>query len=201
MGAAKHIKETFQKEAAGKKENGVNYKAALRERIQVYRKDKSSVVRVDKPTNLPRARTLGYKAKKGFVIARVRVRKGSGTHPRPKAGRRPKAMGTLKKTRKKSIIRIAEERASRKFKNCEVLNSYPLGDDGKIHYFEIILIDVLAPEILADKERNRLSARHHKGRAERGKTSAGQKGRGMRGKGKGHEKARKSKKNTKGRIK
>ena len=36
MGAAKHIKETFQKEAAGKKENGVNYKAALRKRIQVY---------------------------------------------------------------------------------------------------------------------------------------------------------------------
>ncbi len=201
MGAARHIMETFQKELAGKKDANYNYKALMRERLLKYRKEKRSVVKVKKPTNLPRARALGYKAKKGFVIARVRVRKGSGTHKRPVAGRRPKRMGTLKKTRKKSIQSIAEERAAKKFKNCEVLNSYFLGEDGKMHYFEVILVDVLAPEILADKEKNLLSGRHHKGRAERGKTSAGRKGRGLRGKGKGFEKARKSKKHTKNRIK
>jgi len=201
MSATKYIQETFQKELAGIKDKNYDYKAAQRARLLVYRREKKSVVRVDKPTNLPRARTLGYKAKKGFVIARVKVRKGSGTHPRPVAGRRPKAMGTLKKTRKKSIQSIAEERVGKTFKNCEVLNSYFLGEDGKTHYYEVILINLLAPEILADKERNNLSGPQHKGRAERGKTSAGRKGRGLRGKGKGREKTRKSLKNTKGRIK
>jgi len=34
-----------------------------------------SIVRVEKPTRLDRARALGYKAKQGFVVVRVRVRK------------------------------------------------------------------------------------------------------------------------------
>ena len=201
MGAAKHIMETFQKEVAGKKEAGYDYKALQRARLLAYRKENKSVVRVKKPTNLPRAHSLGYKAKKGFIVARAQVRRGSGKHKRPVAGRRPKRMGVRKKTRKKSIQRIAEERAAKKFKNCEVLNSYFLGEDGKHKYFEVILVDTSAPEIRADKEINWICEKQHKGRADRGLTSAGKKGRGMCGKGKGFEKARKSKKHTKGRIK
>ncbi len=201
MGAAKHIIETFRKELSGDKDENYNYKGLQRERLLAFRKEKNAVVRIEKPTNLPRARALGYKAKKGFIVARVRVRKGSGMHPRPKAGRRAKRMGTKKKTRKKSIQRIAEERVSRKFENCEVLNSYFVGEDGKKKYYEVILADATAPEIKADRERDWIAKKGQKGRAERGKTSEGKKGRGQRGKGKGHEKARGSKKNTKGRIK
>ncbi|MCK5289597.1 MAG: 50S ribosomal protein L15e, partial [Candidatus Aenigmarchaeota archaeon] len=32
----------------------------------------NTIERVDKPTRIDRARSLGYKAKQGFVIARVR---------------------------------------------------------------------------------------------------------------------------------
>ena len=35
--------------------------------------------RVEKPTRIDRARSLGYKAKPGFVVARAKVRKGTET--------------------------------------------------------------------------------------------------------------------------
>jgi len=35
-----------------------------------------TVLRVEKPTRIDRARRLGYKAKQGFVVTRVRVRRG-----------------------------------------------------------------------------------------------------------------------------
>jgi len=134
MSASKHIQETFQKEFKGEKDDLFNYKAIQRDRLIEFRKEKLSIVRVERPTNLSRARTLGYKAKKGFLIARIRIRKGSGLHKRPTMGRRPKRMGIKKLTRRLNIQAIAEQRVSRKFKNCEVLNSYFVGDDGKSHY-------------------------------------------------------------------
>jgi len=45
------------------------------ERVMRWRKQ-PAMVRVEKPTRLGRARKLGYKAKQGFVVARVRVRRG-----------------------------------------------------------------------------------------------------------------------------
>ena len=35
----------------------------------------SAIERVEKPTNIKKARMLGYKAKQGFIIVRVRVKK------------------------------------------------------------------------------------------------------------------------------
>ncbi len=192
MGAAKHIQETFQKEFAGKKDDLFNYKALQRERLIEFRKEKRAIVRLEKPTNIARAHTLGYKAKKGFVVARVRIRKGSGKHKRPVAGRRPKRMGVKKLTRRLSIQAIAEQRVARKFKNCEVLNSYYIGDDGKTHYFEVILVDTSAPEIVSDREINWICGKNQKGRAFRGLTSRGKKSRGLRRKGSGAEKVRPS---------
>jgi large subunit ribosomal protein L15e len=101
-------------------------------------------------------------------------------------------MGVKRLTRKISIQRIAEQRASKKFPNCEVLNSYWVAEDGKHKYFEVILVDVNAPEILKDKEINWITLKNQRGRAERGLTSAGKKGRGLRKKGKGTEKTRPS---------
>lgn len=192
MGAAKHIQETFQKEFAGKKDELYDYKKLQRERLISFRKEKQAIVRIDKPTNIARARTLGYKAKQGFVVARARIRKGSGKHKRPTMGRRPKRMGVKKLTRRMNIQAMAEQRVSRKFKNCEVLNSYYIGDDGKSHYFEVILVDTSAPEIKSDKEINWICDKNQRGRAFRGLTSRGKKSRGLRRKGKGAEKVRPS---------
>ena len=192
MSASKYIQETFQKEFKGEKDDLFNYKAIQRDRLIEFRKEKLSIVRVEKPTNLSRARTLGYKAKKGFIVARIRIRKGSGLHKRPTMGRRPKRMGIKKLTRRLNIQAMAEQRVSRKFKNCEVLNSYFVGEDGKSHYYEVILVDTAAPEITKNKEINWISKKNQKGRAFRGLTSRGKKSRGLRKKGDGAEKVRPS---------
>lgn len=195
MSYSKFVKETFQKEFSGEK-GEYDYNKLNKERLIGFRKEKDSVVRLDKPTNLPRARTLGYKAKKGIFAVRVRVRKGSGTKSRPKRARRPKRMGFTKLTRRKSIQVMAEGRASKKYPNCEVLNSYWIGEDGKHKYYEVILVDVNAPEIKSDKDLKWLGEKQHKGRAERGLTSAGKKSRGMKSKRKNTHKNRPSRRSN-----
>jgi len=185
---AQHIQETFQKEYKGEK----GFKELYRQRLIEFRKEKKSVVRVKKPTNIARARNLGYKAKKGIIVVRARVRKGSGMHKRPKSGRKPKRMGVKKLTRRISIKSIAEQRASRKYPNCEVLNSYFVGEDGQRKYYEIILVDTAAPEIKKDKDLKWICKDEQRGRAERGLTGSGKKSRGLRRKGKGAEKVRPS---------
>jgi large subunit ribosomal protein L15e len=190
MGAYKYIQETFQNEFKGTKTKEIDYKSILRERLLEARRSPKAIERIEKPTNIARARSLGYKAKKGFIIARVKIRKGSGAHKRPVKARKPKRMGVNKLTRNESIQTIAEKRAARKFPNCEVLNSYKIGEDGQRHYFEVILVDKSRPEIKADKNINWIL--NVKGRAFRGLTSSARKSRGLRGKGKGFEKKRPS---------
>jgi large subunit ribosomal protein L15e len=123
----------------------------MRERAIIWRKQ-PSIVRVEKPTRLDRARTLGYKAKKGFVIARARVRRGGRRKPRPILGRRQKRMGVKKYTPAKSIRLIAEERVARRYPNLEVLNSYWVWQDGRSKWFEVILVDPHHPSIKSDKD-------------------------------------------------
>jgi len=165
----------------------------MRQRLIEWRKQ-PTVVRVEKPTRLDRARKLGYKAKQGFVIVRVRVRRGGLRKQRPKSGRRPKRMGVSKYKHAKSLRLIAEERAARKFPNMEVLNSYWVGEDGRFKWFEVIMVDRAHPAIKSDKDINWICQKQHRGRAFRGLTSAGKKVRGLRKKGRGAEKARPSRK-------
>lgn len=113
-----------------------------------------SIVRVGKPTRINRARALGYKAKQGFVIVRVRVRKGGLNRPRPRSGRRPKRMGAVKYTPHKSSQLIAEERAARKYPNLVVLGSYWVGEDGKHEWYEVVMVDPEHPCVKSDPERN-----------------------------------------------
>ena len=47
----------------------------MRQRVIAWRRQ-PAVNRVEKPTRLDRAHRLGYKAKKGIVVVRVRVRRG-----------------------------------------------------------------------------------------------------------------------------
>ncbi len=138
-----------------------------------------SVVRLERPTRLDRARELGYKAKQGFVVARVRVRKGGMRKQRPNKGRRPKRMGVYGFAPEKSIQLIAEERAARKFPNLEVLGSYYVGEDGLYKYFEVVLIDPHHPSVRSDNDVNWITDPSQKGRVFRGKTMAGRRMRGL----------------------
>ena len=160
-------------------------------RLQEWRRE-AAVQRIDKPTRLDRARSLGYKAKQGIIMARVGIRRGSARKPRYIRGRRTKRMGMRKITRGKSLQRIAEERAARKFPNLQVLNSYWVGEDGRLKWYEIILVDTAHPVIKSDPHLSWLCRPNQKGRVFRGKTSAGTKGRGQRKRGKGTEKTRPS---------
>jgi large subunit ribosomal protein L15e len=164
----------------------------MKQRLIEWRKQ-PTVVHIEKPTRLDRARKLGYKAKQGFVIARTRVRRGGRRKQRPKAGRRPKRMGVAKFKPAKSLRLIAEERTAKKFPNLEVLNSYWVGEDGRSKWFEIILVDPNHPVIKTDKDINWITEKQHHRRVFRSLTSAGKKVRSLRRKGKGAEKVRPSK--------
>lgn len=142
----------------------------MRERVVLWRRE-PTVVRIDKPTRIDRARRLGYKDKPGYVVVRVKVRRGGLRKPRPRSGRRQKRLGVVKFKPAKSLKLIAEERAARKFPNLEVLNSYWVWEDGRYKWFEVIMVDrILLPELNLGKGR---------GRAFRGLTSAGRKVRGL----------------------
>jgi len=147
-------------------------------------------LRIDRPTRLDRARSLGYKAKPGFLIVRQRVLRGGHERAHDMRGRRSKH-SSYRVDLDKSYQRLCEERANRKYVNCEVLNSYWVAKDGKYYWYEVILVDRTHPSILADNNINWISLKQ--GRVYRGLTSSGKKGRGLRNKGKGAEKLRPSK--------
>lgn len=188
-----YVKETFEKHEKG-------YKTPQWYRGIEYRKGKS-IQRVEKPTNIHRARTLGYKAKQGYIIVRARIRKGGMHKIRPKGGRKPRAMGVSKYTTGKNLQWVAEERVQRKYPNMQVLNSYKVYSDGKHWYYETILVDPNHPVIKADSKINWISEPQHAKRVTRGLTSAGKRARGLHKKGWGSEKTRPSIGANKGRGK
>ena len=161
------------------------------ERLLTWRRD-NTVTRLLHPTRLDRARAIGWKAKTGFLIARVRVRRGGQRKRAIIAGRRPKRKGILRMTLAKSLQRIAEERAQKHYPNLEVLNSYWVGEDGKEKFFEVILVDPAQPTIAKDARLEWIGAGAQKRRVYRGLTRAGRDGRGLRWKGKGAERMRPS---------
>jgi len=155
----KTIQETFQKEY---KERSPLYRA----RLAQWRQE-GPIVRVEKPTNIATARTKGYKAKKGYVVVRVRIRRGKRKRKLHMRGRKPSKTGQFY-SRHKSLQTIAEERAARKFRGLEVLNSYWVGEDGMYKFYEVILVDPKLTGLTLQK-----------GRAFRGLTVAGRKHRGL----------------------
>lgn len=141
-------------------------------RMQDWR-DESALERVERPTRLDRARSIGYKAKQGVVVVRARVRKGSARKSRPPRGRRSRNTGTQRITRDKNLQQIAEERTSRKYSNLEPIGSYWVGEDGDNKWFEVVLLDPDHPGIENDPDLNWICEGSQTGRAFRGKTEAG----------------------------
>ncbi len=172
MGAYKYIRKAFQNEWKGTKDENYDYISFLRQRTLAFRNEGAAVVVVDYPTNIVSAKSVGYRAKQGIFVARVRVRKGTGTHHRPTHKRRPKRLGQAKLSRRISTQAMAEQKASKKFENAEAIGSYKVAEDGQWHYFEVVMADRNASTIVNDKQLSYLT-KNQKGRAERGKTYAG----------------------------
>jgi len=149
----------------------------LRKRLAEWRVGKA-IERVEKPLRLDRARALGYKAKPGFVVVRVKLMRGGRKRARIKGGRRSKRKST-KKTLKASYQWVAEQRAARKYRNLEVLNSYWIGQDAIYYFYEIILVDPKHPQIIADPVINWVCNPANRGRVFRGLTNAGKKSRSI----------------------
>jgi len=164
---------------------GLRYKAMLMDMRR-----QSIITRVDKPTRMDRARSLGYKAKTGHVVVRIKI--GKGMRKTPNKGRRsPKASGRFFSPGTPHQA-IAEKRVARKYPNMEVMNSYMVAEDGMSKWYEVLLLDPHKSEVSKDPERKGIVNKSQRGRAFRGKTSIARKSRGLTKKGKGAEKIRPS---------
>lgn len=144
MGAYKYMSDAWKKRGKGDLDQYFR-QAAIR-----WRKGRA-VERVKYPTRPDRARNLGYRKKQGFVVVRVRVRKGGARKSRPSSGRRPKALGSTRFTRAKALKQIAEERVGKKYPNLSVLNSYYIWEDGTSRWYEVLLVDANHPAIRGDE--------------------------------------------------
>ena len=77
MGAYKYLEELY------KKKQSDLLRFLLRVRCWYFRQ-LSKIHRAPRPTRPDKARRLGYKAKQGYVIYRVRIRRGGRKRPVPK---------------------------------------------------------------------------------------------------------------------
>ncbi len=137
---------------------------------------KVAIARVDRPTKIDRARSLGYKSKQGYAIARARISKGGRKRSRPKKGRKPGNLGIFSNPSQSKQV-IAEKRVARAFPNLEVLNSFYAGEDGMYKYYEVILVDPNHPVIKSDPKINWICQKRR--RVFRGMTSAAKRSRSL----------------------
>ena len=125
--------------------------AVLRARAISWRKE-DAVTRIERPSRLLRARRLGYKAKQGIVVIRMRVGTGGMRRQRPRGGRRPKHLGVTRIKADDNMKTVAERRVLERYPNMKLLGSYFLYKDGKYYWYEVILADPSHPRIAKDKE-------------------------------------------------
>nr|CAB3265701.1 60S ribosomal protein L15-like [Phallusia mammillata] len=179
MGAYKYMSEVWRK----KQSDVIRY--LLRVRCWYFRQ-LSAVHRAPRPTRPDKARRLGYKAKQGYVIYRVRVRRGGRKRPVPKGATygKPVHQGVNQLKFARSLQNVAEERAGRHCGALRVLNSYWVAEDSTYKYFEIILVDPMHKTIRRDPAIQWICTSVMKHRECRGLTSAGKSSRGL---GKGHK--------------
>ena len=123
----------------------------LRDRAVLWRKQ-NAVTRIDKPSRILRARRLGYKAKQGIIVIRMKVGTGGMRRQRPRDGRRPKHLGVTRIKADDNMKKVAERRVLERYPNMKLLGSYFIYKDGMHYWYEIILADPSHPRIAKDKE-------------------------------------------------
>lgn len=167
-GLYNHLREVWKKPT----------REMLQSRLIAWRAGES-LVKLAKPTRLDRARALGYKAKKGIIVLRVRLKRGGRKRTRHKHGRKSRKQ-YVRKILKMNYQWVAEIRAEKNYPNLEVLNSYLVAKDGKSYFYEVIMVDPDKPEIKNDPVYNWICNPENKNRAQRGLTSSARKSRGLR---------------------
>ncbi len=123
----------------------------IRDRVVRWRRQ-NAVTRIEKPSRIQRARRLGYKAKQGIIVVRMRVGTGGMRKQRPRGGRRPKHLGVTRIKADVSMKQVAENRVLEKFPNMKLLGSYFVYKDGIHYWFEVILADPSHPRVSKDRE-------------------------------------------------
>ena len=123
----------------------------LRSRVVLWRKQ-NAVTRIDKPSRILRARRLGYKAKQGIIVIRMKVGTGGMRRQRPRGGRRPKHLGVTRIKGDDSMKQVAERRVLERHPNMKLLGSYFIYKDGMHYWYEVILADPSHPRVAKDKE-------------------------------------------------
>ena len=123
----------------------------LRDRVISWRKQ-DAVTRIEKPSRILRARRLGYKAKQGIIVIRMRVGTGGMRRKRPTGGRRPKHLGITRIKAAVNMKQVADRRVLERYPNMALLGSYFIYKDGMHYWFEVILADPSHPRIIKDKE-------------------------------------------------
>ena len=178
MGAYRYIEELHKK----KQSDVMRY--LLRIRCWEYRQ-LNVLHRASRPSRPDKARRLGYKAKQGYVIYRIRVRRGGRKKPNPKGQvfGKPVRQGINQLKYQLSLRHTAELRVGKRCGNLRVLNSYWINEDSTYKYFEVICVDPQHPAIRRDPRINWICNAVHKRREARGLTSTGKKSRGIK---KGH---------------
>ena len=123
----------------------------LRDRVITWRKQ-DAVTRIEKPSRILRARRLGYKAKQGIIVVRMRVGTGGMRRKRPTGGRRPKHLGVTRIKAAVNMKQVAERRVLERYPNMALLGSYFIYKDGMHYWYDVILADRSHPRITKDKE-------------------------------------------------
>ena len=178
MGAYKYLEELWRK-----KQSDV-MRFLLRVRCWEYRQ-LPVIHRVSRPTRPDKARRLGYRAKQGYVIYRIRIRRGGRKRPVAKGitYHKPAAHGVNQLKNQRNHRAIAEGRIGKYCGNLRVLSSYWVNQDSTFKFYEIILVDPSHKAIRRDPRINWICNAVHKRRELRGLTSAGKHHRGLRQKG------------------
>ncbi|KAJ9091575.1 hypothetical protein QFC19_009031 [Naganishia cerealis] len=178
-GAYKYIAELYKK-----KQSDVMLFLA---RVRCWEYRQLAVIhRASRPSRPDKARRLGYKAKQGYVVYRIRVRRGNRKKPVPKGATygKPVRQGVNHLKFQRGLRATAEERVGRRCGNLRVLNSYWINQDGVYKYYEVICVDPSHKAIRRDARINWIANPVHKHREARGLTAEGKKNRGT---GKGHK--------------
>jgi len=187
MGCYKYLEELWHK----KQSDSIRFLQRIR--CWEYRQQ-HAVTRVTRPTRPDKARRVGYVRKQGYVIYRVRVRRGGRKRPvsRGIVYGKPATHGVNHLKNQRSIQAIAEGRVGKRCSGLRVLSSYWVNDDSTYKFFEVILVDPAHKAIRKDPRINWICQAKHKHRENHGKTSSGRKHRGLVGKGKNYAKNRPS---------
>ena len=191
MGAYKYLEELWKK-----KQSDI-MRFLLRLRTWEYRQ-LPVMHRCSRPSRPDKARRLGFKQKQGYLVYRIRVRRGGRKRPvhRGKVNGKPKNQGINQLKFERSLRTVAEERVGKKLSELRVLNSYWVGQDATYKFFEVILVDPFHSAIRRDPRINWICRSTMKHRELRGLTSAGKKSRGLRRKGHMDNRVRPSRKSN-----